>query len=84
MAKLNVQIPKQCEKDEIVTIDTPIRPCCLQMTRILVDRNDAIKHDDERNYNSLCIDNGYWIPMFYCPYCGKKIENADSIKTEKE
>lgn len=84
MAKINVKIPIQCEKDVIVPIESPIRPCCREITKLLINRNDAIKHDDQRNYNSLCIDKEYWIPMFYCPYCGKKIENADSIKTEKE
>lgn len=81
MAKINVKIPIQCEKDVIVPIESPIRPCCREITKLLFEKNDVIKHDDERNYNSLRIDNDYWIPMFYCPYCGKKIE---SIKTKKE
>lgn len=81
MAIINVKIPIQCEKDVIVPIESPIRPCCLEMTKLLFEKNEVIKHDDERNYNSLCIDNDYWIPMFYCPYCGKKIV---SIKTKKE
>lgn len=84
MAIINIKIPIQCEKDVIVPIESPIRPCCHQMTMILFERNDAIKHDDQRNYNSLRIDNEYWIPMFYCPYCGKKIRNVGRIKTEKE
>ena len=84
MAKINVRIPKQCEDDEIVTIDTPIRPCCREMEKLLFERNDAIKHDDQRNYNSLCIDNEYRISMRYCPYCGKRIESADKKKRKSK
>lgn len=84
MAIINVKIPIQCERDVIVPIESPIRPCCLEMTKLLFERGDVIKHDDERNYNSLRIDNNYWIPMFYCPYCGKPIKNVGKVKTKKE
>lgn len=84
MAIINVKIPIQCERDVIVPIESPIHPCCRKMIEILLVRNDAIKHDDERNYNSLRIDNDYWIPMFYCPYCGEKIRNVGKVKTKKE
>lgn len=84
MAKINVRIPIQCEKDVIVPIESPIRPCCLDMEKLLFEKNDAIKHDDERNYNSLRIDNNYWTPMRYCPYCGKSIKSADKKKRKSK
>lgn len=89
MAKINVRIPKQCEDDEIVTIDTPIRPCCIQMTMFLVEKGDMIRLDEATNpkqsdYCLLHIDTGYWIPMIYCPYCGKRIESADKKKKKSK
>lgn len=84
MAKIDVRIPKQCEDDEIVTIDTPILPCCLQMAILLRDKGRGIQYDDQYNYGLLRIDQGYWIPMRYCPYCGKRIESADKKKRKSK
>ena len=80
MAKIDVRIPKQCEDDEIVTIDTPIRPCCMQMITILLERRETIRYYEQADCCLLHIDTGYWIPMRYCPYCGKGIESADKKK----
>lgn len=89
MAKINVKIPKQCEKDEIVTIDSPIRPCCIQMTMLLVEKIEMVKLNKATNpkqvdYCLLHIDNGYWIPMLHCPFCGKKIESTDKKKRKSK
>lgn len=80
MAKIDVRIPKQCEDDEIVTIDTPIRPCCVQMTMLLVEKRETVRYGEQSDNCILHIDTGYWIPMRYCPYCGKRIESADKPK----
>ena len=47
MAKIDVRIPKQCEDDEIVTIDTPIRPCCVQMTMLLVEKREMVRYGEQ-------------------------------------
>lgn len=83
MAKIDVRIPKQCEDDEIVTIDTPIRPCCVQMTMLLVEKREMVRYGEQSDNCILHIDTGYWIPMRYCPYCGKRIESADKPKKKR-
>lgn len=84
MAKIDVRIPKQCEDDVIVTIDTPIRPCCLQMAMLLVEKREMVRYDEQTDCCLLHIDTGYWIPMRYCPYCGKRIESADKKKRKSK
>ena len=84
MAKIDVRIPKQCEDDEIVTIDTPIRPCCFQMTMLLVEKREMVRYGEQSDNCILHIDTGYWIPMRYCPYCGKRIESADKKKKKSK
>lgn len=84
MAKIDVRIPKQCEDDEIVTIDTPIRPCCVQMTMLLVEKREMVRYSEQSDNCILHIDTGYWIPMRYCPYCGKRIESADKKKRKSK
>ena len=84
MAKINVRIPKQCEKDEIVTIDSPIRPCCFEMTMLLVEKGEMVRYDGQTDNCLLHIDTGYWIPMRYCPYCGKSIKSADKKKKKSK
>ena len=84
MAKINVRIPKQCEDDEIVTIDTPIRPCCLHMTTILSEKRESVRYYEQSDCCLLRIDTGYWISMRYCPYCGKRIESADKKKRKSK
>lgn len=83
MAKIDVRIPKQCKDDEIVTIDTPIRPCCVQMTMLLVEKREMVRYGEQSDNCILHIDTGYWIPMRYCPYCGKRIESADKLKKKR-
>lgn len=84
MAKIDVRIPKQCEDDEIVTIDSPIRPCCFQMTMLLVYERKMVSYDKHFDECLLHIDTGYWMPMRYCPYCGKSIESADKKKKKSK
>lgn len=84
MAKIDVRIPKQCEDDEIVTIDTPIRLCCMHMATLLVEKRETVRYDEQSDCCLLHIDNGYWIPMRYCPYCGKSIESADKKKKKSK
>ena len=84
MAKIDVRVPKQCEDDEIVTIDTPIRPCCVQMTMLLVEKREMVRYGEQSDNCILHIDTGYWIPMRYCPYCGKRIESADKKKKKSK
>ena len=84
MAKIDVRIPKQCEDDEIVTIDSPIRPCCFEMTMLLVEKGEMVRYDGQTDNCLLHIDTGYWIPMRYCPYCGKRIESADKKKKKSK
>lgn len=84
MAKINVKIPIQCEDDEIVTIDSPIRPCCIQMEKLLVEKMEMVRYDEQSDYCLLHIDKGYWIPMLHCPFCGKRIESADKKKRKSK
>ena len=84
MAKINVRIPKQCEKDEIVTIDSPILPCCSQMAMLLIEKREMVRYGEQSDNCILHIDTGYWIPMRYCPYCGKRIESADKKKKKSK
>ena len=84
MAKINVRIPKQCEDDEIVTIDSPILPCCSQMAMLLTEKRETVKYDEQSDCCLLRIDSGYWIPMRYCPYCGKSIKSADKKKRKSK
>lgn len=84
MAKINVRIPKQCEKDEIVTIDSPILPCCSQMAMLLIEKREMVRYDEQSDCCLLHIDDGYWIPMLHCPFCGKKIESADKKKRKSK
>lgn len=89
MAKIDVKIPKRFEKDEIVTIDSPIRPCCIQMTMLLVKKIDMVRLEKATNplqvdYCSLHLDNEDWIPMIYCPFCGKRIALADKKKRKSK
>lgn len=84
MAKINVRIPKQCEDDEIVTIDSPILPCCSQMVMLLIEKREMVRYDEQSDCCLLHIDTGYWIPMRYCPYCGKSIKSADKKKKKSK
>lgn len=89
MAKINVKIPIRCEKDVTVTIDSPIRPCCFEMEMLLVKKIEMVRLNKATNpkqvdYCLLHIDNGYWIPMLHCPFCGKKIELADKKKRKSK
>ena len=84
MAKIDVRIPKQCEDDEIVTIDTPILPCCSQMAMLLIEKREMVRYDEQSDSCLLHIDYGYWIPMRYCPYCGKSIKSADKKKKKSK
>lgn len=84
MAEYHINISKQCEKDEIITINSPIVPCCMPMVHILTERKSIVRYDPIAESGMLLTDCGYWIQMRYCPYCGQRVRSDDAKKSNSK